>query len=135
MKLNKSEFKSLLKECFNNVIKEVVSKSNVSVISENKSTAPQRQQQQSQLPNGLKQVAAQAVSTFDNSETKNIFQSILEDTAATTLQTQARGEKNPMMTPAMLKENNHVENVNLEQLKPKDQPMSHWARLAFGNKK
>lgn len=145
MKLNKAEFKSLLKEClnelikegaFNNVIKEVISKSNLPVIAENKSTTttPVKQQPQQQVPPMLKEVAANAVSMIDSPEVKNVFQGIFEDTAATTLRMQARGETNPMMTPAMLAENNNT-NVDLDALKPKDQPMSHWAKLAFGNKK
>ena len=72
MKLNKAEFKSLLKEClnelikegaFNNVIKEVISKSNLPVIAENKSTTttPVKQQPQQQVPPMLKEVAANAL--------------------------------------------------------------------------
>lgn len=176
MKLNRSQLKSILKECiqellvdgsFNKVISEALNNNGNNVTGgapRKKNTETNKEdvrRRLSAMVNGniledsgmmlegtvfpgynedddgsniilteeTRMVSSQVSDMISNGDSamKNVFQGIFEDTAKTTLRSQQRGESNPGFE-------RQAPDVDLNQVKPKDQNIGHWAALAFGNK-
>lgn len=143
MKLKRDEFKSMLKECILELVQEgklfqgaLPSASGQQVSGQMGEQASEGTPNQ-QFLNEVNNTAAQMARGIAKGDAKknSMYQSIIADTARTTLQAQRAAEfglnGDAMMTESMMTpEDKAFDNAQLGVFQAK----SRWAQLAFGNK-
>ncbi len=152
MKMTKSQFKVLMKECLLELVNEGVFDKKIEQITEAKlrTSSPQRlsEQQQQEQPSGpptdinKNQNIMSAIKTLSSGKAwdgkRSLFEDILKDTAQTTLQKQLReeygGSGGGMAIGDMVSDAEKQQDQNQLKTMSGGDP-ARWARAAFAKKK
>jgi len=131
-KMTKTQLKSIVKECLVEILSEGLG-SNDAKVSRKRSVSQRNQTEEKRLQEHRQNFDAKIGNTVSNITSDPIMQSILQDTARTTLQEQLSNETpgTPGSSPegATLMNGEHSAGVNLESIF--DGSQQNWGKLAF----
>lgn len=153
MKMTKSEFKSLMKECLSELIEDGVFDKRIQQITESRSASPShmlfgndkspKQVQNTSTVAGINPKILETVKNVTSAQPpgrKNMFEEIMLDTALTTLQRQLGGGDGSFTGSAGLFNDGPVDSASMAQDQAELSALSggnpsRWATAAFGHKK
>ena len=127
MKMSRSKLKSIVKECLVEILAEGLEGS-TSKLNERKNLEARRLNEERALQERRRKLETSIESTVSNLTDDSIMQSILADTARTTLQEQMSHES---QGPGM--SNGGAPGINLDKIF--SESANNWSKLAFSEKK
>ena len=129
MKMTRTKLKSLVKECLVEILSEGI-KPNESALHENKRRHENQRQEEMRLTEHRKKFETRIEDTVSSLTDDNILQSILVDTAQTTLQEQMSHESSPSGGSPL--STGGDPGINLNSIF--EESSDNWSRLAFSGK-